>query len=106
MSHNRKTWARRIVIGTAVFAAALPGAAYAANPAVPNLPVATEPCKVDTGPNWPSCGSDLRISGRPGTTAIIVGTGWACTGGGNEPVHCKPIFIGCTDDQEQCASTG
>ena len=108
MSNRTSTWSRRALIAIAVVAASVPGAGAAhAGHAVPDLPVATEPCRLDTRPSWPSCGTALRLTGgSTGSTAIVVGTGFACTGGANEPIHCTPVFIGCTDDQKLCASTG
>lgn len=76
-----------------------------ANPAVPDLPVSVKVCKVDTSPSFPSCKPLLRVvAGSPDPTAIVLHHGWACTGDDDEPVHCKPIIVFCTDDQSLCGT--
>lgn len=106
---NRKSWSvRAVVVAVLVLGAAVLGVGVGtaqANPAVPDLPVSVKVCKVDTGPNSPSCQPVLRVvAGSPEPTAIILNFGWACTGGVNEPIHCKPIIVWCTDDYQLCGT--
>lgn len=53
------------------------GPAHASH-AAPDLPVATEPCRDDLSPTWPSCVPDLRLLSGSGTTAIDVDTRLVC----------------------------
>ena len=108
MSHRTTERGRAVVIAVLVAGVAIFGigaGAAQADPAVPDLPVSVKVCPVDTSPNSPSCTPILRlVSGSPEPTAIVLHHGWACTGGRDEPVHCEPVLVFCTDDYELCGT--
>ncbi len=74
MNNPLKSWSRRIVVvvSAVTFAilGAVPGPAQASS-AVADLPVAVKACRLDTGPNYPSCVRDLILRGSPGVPGIV-----------------------------------
>jgi len=110
MSHRTSVRGRAIaaavlVIGVGVAVLGVGVGTAQANPAVPDLPVSVKVCKIDTSPNPPSCLPVLRVvAGSPPPTPLVLHHGWACTGGADEPIHCKPIIVFCTDDYSLCGT--